>query len=73
MICYGRTRRYKYVGRYFNYKGERKKWKEMETQDGGVKICYNTMENTMHQWVEEFPRFRGEEEPSMLDLVLNRK
>ena len=31
------------------------------------------MENTMHQWVEEFPRFRGEEEPSMLDLVLNRK
>ena len=32
-----------------------------------------TMVNTMDQWVEEPTRYRGEDEPSMLNLVFTRK
>ena len=31
------------------------------------------VENTLDQWVEEFTRLRGEDEPSMLDLVFTKK
>ena len=31
------------------------------------------MVNTMDQWVEESTRYRGEEEPSLLDLVFTKK
>ena len=31
------------------------------------------MENTLDQWVEGFMRLRGEDEPSMLDLVFTNK
>ena len=30
-------------------------------------------QNTMEQWVDEFTRYRGTEEPSMLDLVLTKR
>ncbi|MPC92873.1 hypothetical protein E2C01_087985 [Portunus trituberculatus] len=32
-----------------------------------------TMVNTVDQWVEESTRYRGEEEPSLLDLVFTEK
>ncbi|MPC45863.1 hypothetical protein E2C01_039569 [Portunus trituberculatus] len=32
-----------------------------------------TMVNTMDQWVEESTRYRGEEEPSLLDQVFTKK
>ncbi|MPC36224.1 hypothetical protein E2C01_029673 [Portunus trituberculatus] len=32
-----------------------------------------TMVNTMDQWVEESTRYRGEEEPLLLDLVFTKK
>ena len=31
------------------------------------------MENMLDQWMEDFTRLRGEDEPSMLDLVFTRK
>ena len=31
------------------------------------------MENTLDQCVEDFTRLRGEDEPSMLDLVFTKK
>ena len=31
------------------------------------------MENTLDQWLEDLTRFRGEDEPSMLDLVFTKK
>ncbi|MPC90458.1 hypothetical protein E2C01_085446 [Portunus trituberculatus] len=32
-----------------------------------------TMINAMDQWVEESTRYRGEEEPSLLDLIFTKK
>ncbi|MPC90003.1 hypothetical protein E2C01_084969 [Portunus trituberculatus] len=37
------------------------------------KVLQLTMVNTMDQWVEESTRYRGEEEPSLLDLVFRKK
>ncbi|MPC23400.1 hypothetical protein E2C01_016444 [Portunus trituberculatus] len=32
-----------------------------------------TLVNTMDQWVEESTRYKGKEEPSLLDLVFTKK
>ena len=59
----------------FNCKGVN--WKEME--GSGTKGSWSeemlklAMENTLDQWVEDFTRLRGEDEPSMLDLVFTKK
>ncbi|MPC14615.1 ATPase family AAA domain-containing protein 1-A [Portunus trituberculatus] len=37
------------------------------------KVLQLTMVNVMDQWVEESTRYRGEEEPSLLDLVFTKK
>ena len=59
----------------FNCKGVN--WQEMEwsgnTGSWSEDILQLAMENTLGQWVEEFTRLRGEEEPSMLDLVYTKK
>ncbi|MPC63197.1 hypothetical protein E2C01_057291 [Portunus trituberculatus] len=36
-------------------------------------MLQSTMVNTLDQWVEESTRFRGEEEPSLFDLVFTKK
>ncbi|MPC68698.1 hypothetical protein E2C01_062902 [Portunus trituberculatus] len=37
------------------------------------KVLQLTMVNAVDQWVEESARYRGEEEPSLLDLVFTKK
>ncbi|MPC87771.1 hypothetical protein E2C01_082644 [Portunus trituberculatus] len=36
-------------------------------------LLHLTMVNTLDQWVEETARYRGEEEPSLHDLVFTKK
>uniref|UniRef100_A0A0P4W1E0 Endonuclease/exonuclease/phosphatase domain-containing protein n=1 Tax=Scylla olivacea TaxID=85551 RepID=A0A0P4W1E0_SCYOL len=52
-------------------------WEEMEVNgNAGLwseEMLQLIMVNTMDQWVEEFTRYREEEEPSMLDLVFTKK
>ena len=38
----------------------------------GEKLLTLTMENAMKQWVQESTRYRGDDEPSRLDLVLTK-
>ena len=52
-------------------------WKEMDVR-GSVnpwsdKLMQLAMVNTMDQWVNEVTRCRGEEEPSLIDLVFTKK
>ena len=53
------------------------KWEEMEVSGNAgpwsEEVLQLAMVNTMDQWVEESTRYRGEEEPSMLDLVFTKK
>ncbi|MPC67008.1 hypothetical protein E2C01_061168 [Portunus trituberculatus] len=37
------------------------------------KVLQLTMVNAMDQWVEKSTRYRGEEEPTLLDLVFTKK
>ena len=59
----------------FNCKNVR--WEEMEVianaGEWSEEMLQLAMVNTMDQWVEESTRYRGEEEPSMLDLVFTKK
>ena len=59
----------------FNCKGVN--WKEMEESGNAgswsEEMLQLVMENTLDQWVEEFTRLRGEDEPSILDLVFTIK
>ena len=59
----------------FNCKGVN--WEEMEVKGGeGVwseKLLQLALVNTMDQWVDEATRYRGEEEPSVLDLVFTKR
>ena len=52
-------------------------WKEMEvygnTEPWGEELIQLAMENTMDQWVKEYIRYRGTEEPSMVDLLFTKK
>ena len=52
-------------------------WKDMEVVGNAgswsEEMLYLAMVNTLDQWVEEPTRYRGEEEPSLLDLVFTRK
>ena len=51
-------------------------WKEMKgSRNAGSwseDMLQLAMENTLDQYVEEFTRLRGEEQPSMLDLVFTK-
>ena len=59
---------------HFNCKGVN--WKEVEgSGNAGLwskEMLQLVMENTLDQWVEEFTRLGGEQESSMLDLVLKK-
>ena len=59
----------------FNCKGVN--WKGMEESGNAgswsEEMLQLVIENTLDQWVEEFTRLRGEDEPSMLDLVFTKK
>ena len=59
----------------FNCRGVN--WKEMEGSgtegSWSEEMLKLVMENTLDQWVEDFTRLRGEDEPSMLDLVFTKK
>ena len=52
-------------------------WRDMEVvRNAGSwskKMLHLAMVNTLDQWVEEATRYRGEEEPSLLDLVFTKK
>ena len=52
-------------------------WEEMEVYENagqwGEDVLQMAMVYTMDQWVNEFTRYRGGEEPSMLDLVFTKK
>ena len=52
-------------------------WEEMEvngdTGEWGEDLLQLVMVNTMEQWVRENTRYRGEDEPTMLDLVFTKK
>ena len=52
-------------------------WKEMEICENagqwGEDLLQMAMVNTLDQWVNEYTRLRGEEEPTMLDLVFTKK
>ena len=49
-------------------------WREIEVNGNGEPWSeVQAMVNTLKQWVEEFTRHRGEEEPSILDLVFTKK
>ena len=52
-------------------------WGEMEvrrnTSGWSEELLQLMMSNTMDQWVKETTRYRGEDEPSQLDLVFTRK
>ena len=52
-------------------------WAEMEvTGNEGLwseRLLQMAMVNTLDQWVEECTRYRGEEEPAMLDLVSTKR
>ena len=59
----------------FNCKNVR--WEEMEI-DGNAEpwskeMLQLAMVNTLEQWVEEPTRYRGQEVPSLLDLVFSKK
>lgn len=51
-------------------------WDEMELDEGAGAWCEELLQmmmvNTMNQWVRQPTRYRGEEEPSMLDLVFTK-
>ena len=59
----------------FNRKGVN--WKKMEVYGNAESWSEEpmplVMENTMDQWVDEFTRYRGTEEPSVLDLVFTKR
>ena len=59
----------------FNCKGVN--WEEMEVNNNAdvwsEEVLQLAMVNTLDQWVEECTRHRGDEEPSMLDLVFTKK
>ena len=59
----------------FNCRGVN--WKEMEGSgtegSWSEEMLKLVMENTLDQWVEDFTRLRGEDKPSMLDLVFTKK
>ena len=52
-------------------------WKEMEgkgqTESWSEELLQLIMVNTMEQWVDEFTRYRGEVEPTILDLICTKK
>ena len=52
-------------------------WNEMEMSGNDSPWCDKliqlAMVNTMEQWVDEVTRCRGEEEPSLIDLVFTKK
>ena len=52
-------------------------WKDMEVKGNlgtwEEKMVQLAMVNTMDQWVDEYTRHRGEDEPSMLDLVFTKR
>ena len=52
-------------------------WEEMEirgnTNPWSDKLMQLALVNTMDQWVDEVTRCRGEEEPSLIDLVFTKK
>ena len=58
----------------FNCKGVN--WEEMEVYGNAESWSEElmlVMENTMDQWVDKFIRYRGTEEPSVLDLVFTKR
>ena len=52
-------------------------WEEMEICENagqwGEDLLQMAMVNTLDQWVNEYTRLRGEEEPTMLDLIFTKK
>ena len=52
-------------------------WKELEGKEiagtWSEKLLQLIMVNTMEQWVDEFTRYRGDAEPSILDLIFTKK
>ena len=52
-------------------------WEEMEVKGNANpwsdKLIQLALVNTMDQWVDEITRCRGEEEPSLIDLVFTKK
>ncbi len=52
-------------------------WEVMEVCENGgqwgEELLQMAMVNTLDQWTNEYTRFRGEEEPAMLDLVFTKK
>ena len=52
-------------------------WEVMEVCGNGGRwgeeLLQMAMVNTLDQWANEYTRFRGEEEPAMLDLVFTKK
>lgn len=58
----------------FNCKEVRwREWTAGDEESWGNVLMKLKMENLMIQWVEEAMRFRKDEEPSRLDLVLSKK
>ena len=59
----------------FNCKGVNRKEMEESGNAGSwsEEMLQLVMENTLDQWVEEFSRLRGEDEPPVLDLVFTKK